>query len=495
MFFIDHQKSKIFKGYVPLQQPVRADQQVHLAFGRPFERLALLAGRTETADHVYREAECFESVGKGLIMLLGQHRRRYEYSNLFAAHDRLERRPQCHFGFSEAYVAAQQTVHRHRLLHIRLDFGDSAQLIRRLFKWERFFELRLPRRVRQERKSRGDTAPSIEFQKFPRQIGDRRLSLRLGPGPVGAAQFRQLRGFPFGADIFLQQLDLIGRHIQLVIRGIADMEIVPMHPVQFDRFDPGILADAMSDMHYIVADLQFGVIGDPPRLTGPAAPLQLHPPFDLAFGNDRQSVFRQFEPARQIACHDKNARPFDQISIRRRLRRHALLEKVFPQDRRRLQAGHHQYDLVSPRLPTLDIIQQEVDFPVVGGNAPQADSTRTMGHGVFQAIAQQGEKAALRFRQRLLLQPIPLDGPGGNIVVRLPQVVQGFFQPDRFIEDDAGALRQIGDHTAVGGVFPGIRRRQQGNRRQGFDRTLRDRMIFADRIDHVVKELDPYRIR
>ena len=170
-------------------------------------------------------------------------------------------------------------------------------MIRRFFKWKRLFKLRLPRRIRQKRKSRGDAAPGIEFQQFPGQIGNRRLGFSLGSGPICAPQLGQLRRIPFGADILLQQLDLIGRHIQFIIRRITDMEIVPMHPVQFNSFDADILADAMRDMHDIVADLQFGIIGDPPRLSGPAAPLQFHPPLDLALGNNRQPVFRQFKAA------------------------------------------------------------------------------------------------------------------------------------------------------------------------------------------------------
>ena len=106
LFFIDHQQSQIFKGNIRLQQPMRTDQQIHFAFSRPLQYIALFGRRTEAADHVHSQAKGGKSAGKGLKMLLGQHRSRHQHRNLFAAHDGFERGPQGHFGFTKTHVAA-----------------------------------------------------------------------------------------------------------------------------------------------------------------------------------------------------------------------------------------------------------------------------------------------------------------------------------------------------------------------------------------------------
>ena len=86
-------------------------------------------------------------------MLLGQHGRRHEHRHLLAVLDRLERGPHRHLGLAVADVAAQQPVHRPRLLHVLLDlFGRRDLVVRRLVR-ELGLELPLPLGVRRIRRA------------------------------------------------------------------------------------------------------------------------------------------------------------------------------------------------------------------------------------------------------------------------------------------------------------------------------------------------------
>ena len=53
-------------------------------------------------------------------MLLGEHGGRYQYRDLFPAHDRLEGRSERHFGLAETDVAADQAIHGQPGLHFGL---------------------------------------------------------------------------------------------------------------------------------------------------------------------------------------------------------------------------------------------------------------------------------------------------------------------------------------------------------------------------------------
>ena len=58
--------------------------------------------------------------------------------------NRLKSRAHGNFGLSVANIARQQTVHRHRLFHIRLDLVDGDQLIGSLDVGEGIFQFALP---------------------------------------------------------------------------------------------------------------------------------------------------------------------------------------------------------------------------------------------------------------------------------------------------------------------------------------------------------------
>ena len=131
-----------------VENRVRADEDIDLAARHARKRLFLLPRGAEAADDVDRRQEAQETLRKRLVMLLREHRRRHEHRDLLAVQRRLVRRADRDFRLAESHVAAEQPVHRLRLLHVRLDLADGAQLIRRLLIRERILELALARVVR-----------------------------------------------------------------------------------------------------------------------------------------------------------------------------------------------------------------------------------------------------------------------------------------------------------------------------------------------------------
>ena len=66
----------------------------------------------------------------------------------------------------------------------------------------------------------------------------------------------QLRRFTFVADIALQQVHLLRRHIEDILAGIMDFQVILMHLFQLYGLDAYILADTMDLMNDIIAWLQ-----------------------------------------------------------------------------------------------------------------------------------------------------------------------------------------------------------------------------------------------
>ena len=77
-------------------------------------------------------------------MLLNQKGRWNQQRDLLAVLNRLKSRAHGNFGLSVADIARQQTVHGHRLFHIRFDLVDGHQLIGSLDVGEGIFQFALP---------------------------------------------------------------------------------------------------------------------------------------------------------------------------------------------------------------------------------------------------------------------------------------------------------------------------------------------------------------
>ena len=59
-------------------------------------------------------------------------------------------------------------------------------------------------------------------------------------------------------DISVDAIGLVGRHIQPVAGGVHDLQVVAGHALLLDSPDSSISADAVLDMHYVVARREVG---------------------------------------------------------------------------------------------------------------------------------------------------------------------------------------------------------------------------------------------
>ena len=122
-------------------------------------------------------------------MLLRQNRGGNKQGCLFSVHHRFKGSPQSYFCLAVAHITAQQPVHRYGFFHIRLNFGNGLQLVRRFFKGKAFLKLTLQIRVRPIGIAVGYFPQGIKTDQFLCQLGYSRGSFGLHAFPVGAAHF------------------------------------------------------------------------------------------------------------------------------------------------------------------------------------------------------------------------------------------------------------------------------------------------------------------
>ena len=111
-------------------------------------------------------------------------------------------------------------------------------------------------RISRESVSRNDFPLGVQGDELFRQISNRFLSLFPHLLPFVAAHSVQLRRRSFVSDVALQQFQLIRRHVQDILTGIMDFQVVLMHAVQLDGLNAFVPADAVGLVDDIVAGLQ-----------------------------------------------------------------------------------------------------------------------------------------------------------------------------------------------------------------------------------------------
>ena len=188
-------------------------------------------------------------------MLLCQHCCRRQHRHLFAVKHSLKGSTQSHLSFSVTYITAEQTLHRLRLFHISLDFGNRLQLVRCFLIRKGCFKVLLQLTVRRKSMSGHNLPLCIQTQQLLRQLRNRLSRLSRSAFPVIAAHFRQTRHTALAADIFMQHTDLLYRNIELIIAGIGQKQIITVDAVNLDVFYPYITADAMHLMNNIISGL------------------------------------------------------------------------------------------------------------------------------------------------------------------------------------------------------------------------------------------------
>ena len=150
----------------------------------------------------------------------------------------------------------------------------ATQLVGRLLVREGVFELVLPRRVDRELVAGRAQAGLVEHDQLLGDLGDRRA--HLGPGllPAVAAQLVEHRRL--AAGVVADEVDLVGRHVELVVALVLEEQVVPLHPADGPLHHPAVAGHAVLVVHHVVALLQVleeaerVALADPGRAVGPA---------------------------------------------------------------------------------------------------------------------------------------------------------------------------------------------------------------------------------
>ncbi|CAL9555377.1 hypothetical protein SUDANB151_04500 [Streptomyces sp. enrichment culture] len=247
-----------------------ADDDVHRALAQPFQGRLRLGVGLEAGQRLHVHRELRVPLAERAEVLLHQQRGRDEDGDLLAVLDGLEGGADRDLRLAVADVAADQAVHRDRLLHVVLDLGDGGELVRRLRVGEGVLQLALPGGVRAERVARRRHPRAVELDQVGGDLLDRLLGARLGLGPVGAAE--PVQGGGLATDVLGDLLQLVGGDVEAVA-GLAALGGRVLHDqVLAGGALDGALhhLDVAADAVLLVDDVVAGLQGE--RVDGLAAP-------------------------------------------------------------------------------------------------------------------------------------------------------------------------------------------------------------------------------
>ena len=226
LFFIDYEKSKILKLHVLRQKSVCTDNQIDLPLFQPVQSLFILRITSEAGHHIDLKREVFKTFLQSVIMLICQNCGRNQNSCLLAVSYTLKERTRCNFSLAEAHISAKQTVHTKRTLHVLFNFLNGTELVVCFLIRETVFKLFLPYGIQTEAVSLLHLTLRIQVNQILRHDSDSSLGLGLRRLPFTAGQLIHLRCRAFVANVLLDNIHLLHRHIQHVITGILNLNIV-----------------------------------------------------------------------------------------------------------------------------------------------------------------------------------------------------------------------------------------------------------------------------
>jgi len=280
---------------------VGADDDVHIPFFQPFQRGLLLLGGAEAREHLDRDRVILQPFVEGLIVLLGQDGGGHQHADLLAVQGRLDCAPQGHFGLAVADVAADQSVHGARMLHVGQHIVNGRELIGGFLPGKGGLEFAVHLIGRRKGKAFADLALGVNLQQFPGQLLDVLAGLPLGFLPADPAQLVQPGLTPFRPDVTLYQAQAVHRQIQLVAAGILQQQEVAPHAGHADMLQAVITADAVVDMHHEIARLELGQGGQDLFLAHLGDAPAAHPFAEqLLLGDYDQAGIGQLEAAGEV---------------------------------------------------------------------------------------------------------------------------------------------------------------------------------------------------
>ncbi len=215
LLLVNNDQAKVFERDVVLQQPMRANHDVHRAARQVLDHLLLCPPRAETRKQLDADRVIGHSLAEGVVMLLRKDGCGHEHCRLFASQHGLECRANGHFRLPEADVAADQPVHWLGPLHVALGFLDGAHLIGSFLVNESALEFALPRCVRPEGIAVLRFARGLNGKQLTRDIEHGAMCLFFDLGPACTSERVQRRTSLARANVFADQVRLSHRHVKL----------------------------------------------------------------------------------------------------------------------------------------------------------------------------------------------------------------------------------------------------------------------------------------
>jgi len=244
------------KPHVLLQQAVGAHHDVHRAGFQPAQRVFDLLWGAKPREHRNFNGVGFHALQHRVEMLPCQNGGGHQQGDLLAPHHGLKRCAQGHFGLAHTHVAAEQAVHRPRVLHINFDLAGGRQLVIGLIVLKPGLKIALPLAVGGEGVPFRLFASGVQLQQVFGHFGRGLFDLGLCLDPIGAAQFRKAHLFAVTRrGVAAEQVQLGDRHKQRVGPGVLNFNVVFDNALQIQPLDRGVNADAVVLVHHVIAGL------------------------------------------------------------------------------------------------------------------------------------------------------------------------------------------------------------------------------------------------
>ena len=255
LFLVNDDKAQIPELYIVGQQAVGAHHDVHGAVLQAAQRLFLLLGGAVAGQQADADGEGLHPGQRRVEVLPRQNRGRGQNGALLAAHHAFEGGAQRNLRFAKADIAAEQAVHRPRLLHVVLDLGRAGQLVGGLLVGKALLKITLPGVIVGESIAVRLLAAGIQLDQLLGHLLGGGLDLFAGLGPIGAAKVAQFDIVAVArCRIAGQQIQLGDRHIQHIFFVILDAQVVLLHTLHGHTLDARIPADAVALVYDQIAD-------------------------------------------------------------------------------------------------------------------------------------------------------------------------------------------------------------------------------------------------
>ena len=232
-----------------------ADEYVYLTLGQIAEYLFGLFGGACAGEIFHPYREICQTVPEGIEMLICEHCSRHEHRHLLAVCSGLESGAYGDLGLAEPHVAADQAVHRARILHILFHSGGGCKLIGSILIDKRGFQFMLQVAVGRETEPQLLLACRIQPDKVARNILELALGALFKLVPRSRPEFVDRRLNTLLAAVFGKFVQGMYAHEYTVVVLVYQLYHLLRGAVDLRAQQAAEAPHAMVHMHYVVARL------------------------------------------------------------------------------------------------------------------------------------------------------------------------------------------------------------------------------------------------